>query len=158
MAVAIGVIHGEVRARRVFEQLRLEGFGPSQISMRFLSREELPGFPETYDPVGGARFFGTPVVSLPAAGYNLVGNSTTLDTSITTLSDLLSTMAAMERQPADPDQPQVRLLIQVRGQGAERAAAILREAGAHPVRLEWGEPVEEIVPGAVDPGDLDQDS
>lgn len=172
MAVAIGVIQGEERARRIFDQLRLEGFGPSQISIRFLSREELPGFPETYDPVGGARFFGTPVVSLPVTGYNLVGNSTTLDTSISMLGDLLSTMASLEQEPEAPEGSRVRLLIQVRGEGAPRAAAILREAGAYPVRLDWAgrvdtssvpeistEDSQEVPPEArTNPPDLELDS
>lgn len=155
MAVAIGVVHGEDRARRIFEELRQEGFGASRISIRLLAPDDLPGYPESYDPVGPAQFFGTAVVSLPATGNNLVGNSTTVDTSLTTLTDLLSTMAARERQPADTNgSPEMRLLVQVWGDGSERAAAILREAGAYPVRIEWSDRVQDVEFGTLD-GDLD---
>lgn len=145
MAVAIGVVTGEDRARRIFDELRQEGFGPSRIAIRFLAPEDLPGYPESYDPVGAAHFFGSAVVSLPATGNNLVGNSTTVDTSLSTLPDLLSTMAARERQRDPQDgSPDVRLLIQVWGDGAQRAAAIMREAGAHPVRIQWSDRVQDV--------------
>ncbi|HEY8532088.1 MAG TPA: hypothetical protein VIL08_07550, partial [Limnochorda sp.] len=156
VAVAIGVVSDEDRARRIFEELRQEGFGPSRIAIRFLAPGELPGYPESYDPVGAAQFFGAAVVSLPATGYNLVGNSTTVDTSLSTLTDLLSTLAAREQQEELQDEsPQVRLVIQVWGDGVERAAAIMREAGAYPVRIEWNDRLQDVEFGAELDGSMD---
>ncbi len=105
MAVALGVVQGEDRARRIFDQLRQEGFGPSRIAIRLLGPEDLPSFPETYDPVGAAQFFGTAIASLPATGGNLVGNSTTIDTSLSAFADILSAMAERERHPLEADHP-----------------------------------------------------
>lgn len=145
VAVALGVVQGEDRARRIFDQLRQEGFGPSRIAIRLLGPEDLPSFPETYDPVGAAQFFGTAIASLPATGGNLVGNSTTVDTSLSAFAEILSAMAERERHPLEADHPpETRLLVQVWGDGAERAAAILREAGAASVRLVWTGPLQDL--------------
>lgn len=74
---------------------RLHAVGVPEDQIQIIRKRDKPLdiFPEGYDPFGGYRFTGTPVATLPASRENLIGNSVTMDISLSMLPDLLAETA-----------------------------------------------------------------
>lgn len=93
------------------------------------------------DPSASSAFIGgAPVSTLPAAGYNLVGNSATVDVRLGDLPFLLEAVAESEHDPRQTDARRggARFAVTVRcisPQETESAQAILKRHGGERLRV-----------------------
>lgn len=135
---ALGIVRyvflNEQQATTALEHLRRE-FPDDQIHMRRIvpPQRQTQELWEDHDPVGGWRFAGTPVMTLPAAGTTLMGNSTTVDVSIGELDELLAAVA--DDEPAvGRRRAKTRILANVEARSdeeARRAQEIMASSGGY---------------------------
>lgn len=78
------------------EKLEQHGFTNDAIQIITDFNKHSSVFPANYDPLGGARFAGTNLTTMAATGFNIIGNSTTVDVSIDKLPELLSELVETE--------------------------------------------------------------
>jgi len=128
------VFLNEQQAATALEHLR-RGFTDEHINMRRIMppQRHAQEFSEDHDPVGGWRLAGTPVMTLPAAGATLVGNSTTVDVSIGDLDELLAVVADDE-PAARRRRVRTRILADVEvhsDEEAQRAREIMGSSGGY---------------------------
>jgi hypothetical protein len=80
------------------------------ISIAFRSRfrtENIDYPPNGYDPIGGARLSGRVFSTLAATGYNLIGNSSTVDVSLGDFPEILEKAAADENTDKQHHMPPI---------------------------------------------------
>ncbi|MGI6082331.1 MAG: hypothetical protein ACOYEP_05625 [Limnochordia bacterium] len=121
MGIVRYVFLNEQQALTALEQLRRE-FADERITMtRIMPSRSAQEYIGDHDPIGGWRFTGTSIMTLPATGPTLVGNSTTVDVSIGDLDELLETTAARELATQRDHRTKVRILADIEVHSAEEA-------------------------------------
>ena len=124
---ALGIVRyvflNEQQAATALEGLRRE-FADERIAMaRIMPPQATQEYTDDHDhdPIGGWRFTGTPMMTLPAAGNTLVGNSTTVDVSLGELDELLEATAARDHAARRDRRTKVRILAAVEVHSSEEA-------------------------------------
>mgnify|MGYP007130810657 CR=1 FL=1 len=117
------VFLNERQAREALSQLRAR-FRDDRITMKHIPAaspqdNEVLG---DYDPLGGWRLSGTPLMTMPATGATLAGNSTTIDISLGELESILA-MVSQEEAIAPRPRHSGRILADIEVHSAEEARA-----------------------------------
>ena len=97
-----------------------------------------------YDPIGGARFAGTAIRTLSATGHDLVGNSTTLDTGMDSIRDVLAQAASEKAHRSSRDnsrgscdtKSKVDFVFRTaEREAADKAKTVLKSGGAKGIKV-----------------------
>ena len=116
------------------KQMTAEGYTKDDVEVTHASNPHTSIFSPGYDPIGGARFAGSPIGTMAATGGNLVGNSVTIDVSLNLLSDLLASIADIEQSNNDNPTP-TRYLLTVKGK-YDGFARLVQDTGGEIVDLD----------------------
>ena len=133
--------HKSDAAQKALDALVNLGYREKQIAFRtrLANLTDAGTVPEGYDPIGGARLTGRPVLTLSSTGHDLVGNSTTLSVPIDQWGEILAQAAADEETGSEDES--VRLRIDTLVETDERRAAeavreVLRGHGARSAKID----------------------
>lgn len=133
-----GIIHSLEQAQRAHSRLLDDGIPAANIETRVHTDDP---YDDGHHPLGAVAIFGTDLLTLPATGRNMVGNSTTVDLGLEEFVEVFSSVDDPDGAISDDLVSSGVIMFIVRvpdGGTANRVARILEEHGGDGIEVTLG--------------------